>query len=214
MPSSYTPRLRLELQAAGENLNTWGAPKLNNAISRIDAAIAGRTSVSLAGVPYGLSVSNGDDEARAAILDFTGTGPATVTLPSVSKVYLARNGASGAVTLTTGAGATLALAVGDAALVVCDGTNVFSLAIGGSSIKAYVDAVRTYVDQQAWAGQAGVLPGQGGNAGKFLKTNGTTPSWTAPAVAYLSDYASDQAAKAAAASAAATAQAIAFSLLF
>ena len=24
MPSSFTPRLRLEMQAAGENLNTWG----------------------------------------------------------------------------------------------------------------------------------------------------------------------------------------------
>jgi len=214
MPSSYTPRLRLELQAAGENLNTWGAPKLNNAISRLDAAIAGRASVALAGAPYVLAASNGDDEARSAILDFTGTGPATVTLPSVSKLYLARNGASGAVTLTTGAGGAVALGVNDTALVVCDGANVFSLAIGGASIKAYVDAVRAYVDQQAWAGQAGVLPGQGGNGGKFLKTDGTTPAWTAPAVADLSDYASDQAAKAAAASAAATARAIAFSLLF
>lgn len=210
MPSSYTPRLRLELQAAGENLNTWGAPKLNNAISRIDTAIAGRAAIVLAGAPYSLSASNGDDEARSAILDFTGTGPATVTLPSVSKVYLARNGASGPVTLTTGAGATLALAAGDAALVVCDATNVFSLALGGTSLKAYVDAVRAYVDQQAWDSQAGILPGQGVAGGKFLKTNGTSPTWSAPAVADLSDYASDQAAKAAAS----TARAIAFSLLF
>lgn len=210
MPSSYTPRLRLELQAAGENLNTWGAPKLNNAISRIDTAIAGRAAVVLAGAPYSLSASNGDDEARSAILDFSGVGPTTVTLPSVSKIYLARNGASGAVTLTTGVGATLALAVGDAVLAVCDGTNVFSLVIGGTSIKAYVDAVRAYVDQQAWDAQAGILPGQGGAGGRFLKTDGVSPAWAAPAVADLSDYASDQAAKAQAA----TARAIAFSLLF
>lgn len=210
MPSSYTPRLRLELQAAGENLNTWGAPKLNSAISRIDAAIAGRAAIVLAGAPYSLSASNGDDEARSAILDFSGSGPATVTLPSVSKLYLARNGASGAVTLTTGAGATLILAAGDAALAACDGSNVFSLAIGGTSIKAYVDAVRAYVDQQAWDSQAGILPGQGGAAGRFLKTDGTSPAWAAPTVADLTDYASDQAAKAQAA----TARAIAFSLLF
>lgn len=187
MPSSYTPRLRLELQAAGENLNTWGAPKLNNALSRIDTAIAGRTSVALAGAPYNLSASNGDDEARAAVLDFTGTGPATVTLPSVSKVYLARNGANGVVTLTTGAGSTVALAANDTALVICDATHVFSLAIGGASIKAYVDAVRTYVDQQAWAGQAGVLPGQAGNTGRFLKTDGATPSWAALSAADIAD---------------------------
>ena len=210
MPSSYTPRLRLELQAAGENLNTWGAPKLNNALSRIDAAIAGRAAIVLVGAPYSLSASNGDDEARAAILDFSGAGPATVTLPSVSKLYLARNGASGAVTLTTGAGAILVLAAGDAALAACDGSNVFSLALGGSSIKAYVDAVRAYVDQQAWDAQAGVLPGQGGAGGRFLKTDGTSPAWVAPAVADLTDYASDQAARAQAAAA----RAIAFSLLF
>lgn len=209
MPSSYTPRLRLELQAAGENLNTWGAPKLNNVLSRIDTAIAGLTVIALTG-DHTLTSSNGDDEARSAILDFTGTGPATVTLPSVSKIYLARNGANGAVTLTTGAGATLALAASDAALVVCDGTNVFSLLIGGTSIKAYVDAVRAHVDQQAWDAQAGILPGQGGADGWFLKTDGTSPTWAAPAVADISDYASDQAAKAQAA----TARAIAFSLLF
>lgn len=214
MPSSYTPSLRLELQAAGENLNTWGAPKLNNALSRIETSIAGRAAIVLAGAPYSLTASNGDDEARSAILDFTGTGPATVTLPSVSKIYLARNGANGAVTLTTGGGATLVLATNDAALVVCDGTNVFSLVIGGTSIKAYVDAVRAYVDQQAWDSQAGILPGQGGAGGKFLKTDGTSPSWTAPVVTDISDYASDQAAKSAALTAAATARAIAFSLLF
>ena len=64
MPSSFTPRLRLELQAAGENLNTWGAPKLNNVIARLDFAVAGRNGVALSGAPYSLTASNGDDEAR------------------------------------------------------------------------------------------------------------------------------------------------------
>ena len=182
MPSSYTSRLRLELQAAGENLNSWGAPRLNNALSRIDFAVAGRTPVILAGVPYLLTASNGDDEARAAILDMSGTGPATVTVPSVSKTYLVRNGASGAVTLTTGAGSTVVLGVGDVALVFCDGTNLAGPTIGGVSIKAYVDA-------QAWAGATGNLPGQTGSAGKYLQTNGTVPSWVSPVAADISDLA-------------------------
>jgi len=44
---------------------------------------------------------------------------------------------------------------------------------------------------------AGSLPGQGGNAGKFLSTDGTTASWQTPTVttAQVTDYASDQAAK-------------------
>ena len=33
-------------------------------------------------------------------------------------------------------------------------------------------AIKTYIDNNA-----GVLPSQTGNAGKFLKTNGTTTSW-------------------------------------
>ena len=43
MPSSYTD-LGFELQAAGENTNTWGAPRLNAALSRINYAIAGYIS--------------------------------------------------------------------------------------------------------------------------------------------------------------------------
>ena len=125
MPSSFTSRLRLEQQAAGENLNTWGAPKLNNVIARLDFAIAGRNAIVLTAGTYVLSASNGDDEARGAMLDFTGTAPASVTLPSVSKIYMARNGTSGAVTLTSGSGTSVILDPGIVALVACDGTNVF-----------------------------------------------------------------------------------------
>ncbi len=202
MPSSFTPRLRLELQAAGENLNTWGAPKLNNVIARLDFAVAGRNAVVLAGGPYSLSASNGDDEARGAILDFSGTGPATVTIPSVSKIYVARNGASGTVTLTTGAGASVALDPGLVALIACDGAGVFELGVNAQGLKAYVDA-------QAWSAQTGNLPGQPGNGGKFLKTNGTSPNWAGLSTADLTDYATDQAAKAAQAKAFAIAAAVA-----
>ena len=202
MPSSFTSRLRLEQQAAGENLNTWGAPKLNNVIARLDFAIAGRNAIVLVGGTYVLSASNGDDEARGAMLDFTGTAPASVTLPSVSKIYLARNSTSGAVTLTSGSGTSVILDPGIVALVACDGTNVFELGVNSQGLKAYVDA-------QAWAGQAGTLPGQTGNGGKLLKTNGTSPNWAALSTSDLTDYATDQATRAAAAKAFAIAAAVA-----
>ena len=170
MPSTYTASLRLEMQAAGENLNTWGAPKLNNVISRIDQAIAGRSAIELAGDKTLTSANSADDEARRAILDFTGNGPATVTLPSVSKVYLVRNAATGAVTLTTGAGAVAAVDPGDVTIVACDGTNVFPLGVAGQCLKAYVEGV-------AWSYNAGALPAQAGNAGRFVKTDGETAGW-------------------------------------
>lgn len=90
MPSTYTPSLRLEMQAAGENLNTWGAPRLNAVIDRLDQAIAGRSAIVLAGDHVLTSANLADDEARRAMLDFTGMGPATVTLPAASKIYLVR----------------------------------------------------------------------------------------------------------------------------
>ncbi len=180
MPSTYTTSLRLEMQAAGENLNTWGAPKLNNVISRIVQAIAGRSAIELAGDHCLTSANSADDEARRAMLDFTGTGPATVTLPSVSKVYLVRNAATGAVTLTTGAGAAVAVDAGDVTIVACDGTHVFPLGVGGQGLKAYVEGV-------AWTYNAGALPAQAGNGGRFVKTDGETAAWASLEAADITD---------------------------
>lgn len=192
MPSSFTPRLRLEMQAAGENLNTWGAPKLNTVIARIDTAIAGRTALDLTGLgSYALAAGNGEDEARAAFLDIQSlTAPCTLTLPSVSKLYTVRNGGQAALTLTTGSGTTAVLAPGEITQVACDGTHVRALGVGGLSLKAYVDAT-------AFTMAAGGLPGQSGPAGRALTTDGVSPAWTALSTGHLSNYAQDQAARAA-----------------
>lgn len=169
MPSTYTARLRLELQAAGENLNTWGAPKLNNVISRIDYAIAGRTVLALgASSTYLLASSNGDDEARAAILDITSlTTPCTITVPAVSKTYLVRNQGSAAATLTTGSGAVVTVSPGATVQAFCDGAGLSELGYGGYGLKDYID--------QAALNATGVLPAVTGNAGKHLICDGV--SW-------------------------------------
>ncbi len=199
MPSTYTASLRFELQGVGENLNTWGT-RLNTALSRIDKAVAGRTTIVLTGAAYTLSTSNtADDEARSMILDLSGVGGCNLVIPSVPKAYWVRNASNGAVTVTTGAGATVVLGVGDAANVFCDGAGVCALQINGQPIKAYVDAVRAYVDAQAWGSQAGALPGQAGNDGKFLRTDGVTPSWVQPQTSDISDLAAYSAARLAAA---------------
>lgn len=169
MPSTYTSRLRLELQAAGENLNTWGAPKLNNVISRIDYAIAGRTVLALgASSTYLLASSNGDDEARAAVLDITSLStPCTITVPAVSKVYLVRNQGTAAATLTTGSGATVTVPPGAVIQAFCDGGGLKELGYAGYGLKDYID--------QAALGATGSLPAAVGNAGKNLVCDGV--SW-------------------------------------
>lgn len=181
MPSSWTSSLRLERQFTGENINLWGE-KLNTALAHADYAVAGWLTKPLTGAAT-LSTANGlDDEARAAMIKFTGeAGPFTVTLPAVSKAYLVWNACAGPVTLTTGAGAAVTVDPGDMVWVATDGGAVTTPGYGGASIKQFVA-------QTAWAYNAGNLPAQTGNAGKFVKTDGTAASWQPISTADLSDY--------------------------
>jgi hypothetical protein len=176
MPSSWSPSLRFELQFTGENINLWGE-KLNAVLAHADYAVAGWLTKPLAG-STALSVANApDDEARAAMIKFTGgAGPFTVTIPAVSKSYLVWNACSGPVTLTTGAGATVTVDAGDIVWVATDGAAVKTPGYGGASIKDYVAAT-------AWSYNAG-------NAGKFVRTDGLNASWQALSTADLTDYAS------------------------
>jgi len=178
MPSSYTASLRFELQGVGENLNTWGV-RLNSALSRIDKAIAGFTTIALT-ADYALTSSNGDDEARSALLKFTGAGPWDVTIPSVSKQYLIWNACTAALTITTGAGSTVTLDPGAKVVVFCDGTNVNELGFAGLGLKTYIDS--------AVLAATGSLPATTGNAGKFLFCDGSTWYPKAPVAADITDF--------------------------
>ena len=180
MPSSWSPSLRLELQFTGENINLWG-DKLNAVLGHADYAVAGWLSKPLSS-DAALSTANaGDDEARAAMIKFTGSGPFTVTLPSVSKAYLVWNACAAALTLTTGAGATVTIDPGDIVHVACDGANVKTPGYAGLSLKDFIAA--------SVLAATGSLPGVTGNAGKFLFTDGTNALWRAVSATDLSDYA-------------------------
>lgn len=180
MASTFSPRLRLNLQAPGDNLNLWGLI-LNALFQMLEDSIAKRLAFPLSGVKSLTTALGQTDEARSAFLEVTGGTGGTITIPSVEKIYLVRNGASGDVTMTTGAGATAILTPGELNLVVCDASNVRPLGPNGQSVKAYVDAV-------AWDYNAGNLPGQAGNAGKFVTTNGTGANWKALMSTDIADF--------------------------
>lgn len=189
MPSTYTASLRIEMQAAGENLNTWGAPRLNNALKRIDFSIAGLSTIALTG-NYTLTSSNvADDQARSAFLKFTGTGSFVVTIPSVSKGYAVWNACTGALTITTGVGAIAEIQPGELCQVFCDGSGVYKVkplsydqgVLRGLPSPTEPDqaAPKSYVDGMAFA--ASDLPGQGpGTVGATIFSNGTLASWRVP----------------------------------
>ena len=228
MPSTYTSSFRLNLQAPGDNLNTWGVQLNNGVFQLLEDALAGAVTQALSGSLTLTSVNGATDQARCLALNITGGTGGTITAPGVKKLYFVRNAASGAVIVTTGAGATATFAAGEVGFCYSpDGINYFrttvTTAFGGAILtgvgtpSAATDAAtKGYVDGVAFTMAAGSLPGQGGNAGKSLITDGTTASWGIPtltvgdlpplATSDITDYASDQAAK----TATATKLAIAF----
>jgi hypothetical protein len=129
MPSTFSPSLKIELIANGEQAGTWGQTTNNNLGTLIEQAIAGVDTIDITGVStYTLSNYNGIyDEARNAGLIFSGTLTAncTVTTPAVEKLYVISNQTTGGyyVTVTSGSGNTISVASGTNQLMYCDGTN-------------------------------------------------------------------------------------------
>lgn len=189
MVAGYTPN-GLNRQTPGTNDNAWGDVLNDEVIQLVDEFIAGRAAFTLSGTKVLTSTNGVTNEARMAILHVTGGTGGNVVIPARSKLYLVFNEASGDVTLAPTGGVAATVETTEAVMVFCDGTDCYSLGVGGVSWKAYVDA-------QAFAALAGDLPGQPGNTGKVLSTNGTVASWQA--LTGLASYVNDQAAKAAAA---------------
>jgi hypothetical protein len=182
MPSSWSSSLRFELQFTGENINLWG-DKLNSVLAHADYAVAGWLTKAITG-DYTLTTANaGDDEARAAMIKFTGALAAngTITLPSVSKSYFIYNATNKVLTITTGAGATVSIDAGDKTVADCDGSGVHTISFGGYGLKDYITA------QTA---SAGAVPGTTGALGKFLKVtvDGSPPTWQQVQTTDLGDY--------------------------
>lgn len=130
MASTYESLLRLELQATGENANTWG-DKTNNNLELLGVAVAGHVSISIAGSGnYTLTTANAaTDQARRAFITLTGllTGARNIIVPSTSKIYYIRNNTTGSysVTVKTASGTGAVVPQGYVMAVACDGTDCF-----------------------------------------------------------------------------------------
>jgi hypothetical protein len=201
MASTYSIRFRLNYQAPGDNLNAWGGILNVGVFQLLEDAMAKRVAFVLSGTKILTTANGAADEARSGFLDaISGTG-GTVIIPSVEKIYLARNAASGNMIVTTGSGVTATFYPGEISFCVCDAVNVRKLLpadFGGSRISDLSDpvnpqdaATKAYADALAFTANAGILPGQGGNAGKFLSTNGSVAAWSSISTASLTDYATN-----------------------
>jgi hypothetical protein len=206
MPSSPSTRLRLEKMATGERTNTWGTTQNAAQFDLLDEAVAGVETIALTGNHTLTSTNFVSDEARNMGLRFTGSlgSGATITIPTVEKLYFVINDSGQTLTFSAG-GTTGEVENGRRKWVACNATDVYVGEDGAD--KEYVDAAdalklnlaggtltgplilnaaptidlhastKKYVDDTAFASLSGVLPGQGGNSGKYLTTDGTIASW-------------------------------------
>lgn len=140
MASTYSPSLRLELMATGDQSGTWGDTTNTNLGTLLEQAITGYLSKAMADTNQTLTNLNGaSDEARNMVVEATGalTAGRNIVVPTAEKLYLIKNSTTGgfAVTVKTSAGTGVAVYPGQTRWVFCDGTNV----VDGSNPK-FIDS--------------------------------------------------------------------------
>lgn len=148
MPSTYSDRLRLELQASGENRTTWGT-KANNVFRRVDEAVAGFLSLTMVDADHTLTAINGSsDEARYPVIELRGTWTAsrTLTIPAAEKWYIIRNYTAGGYTATISNGTnSVTLGYLETAIIFTDGVEIRrwgsfdSLSANGGTLSGALD---------------------------------------------------------------------------
>jgi hypothetical protein len=131
MASTYSNSLRIQLIGTGDQAGVWGTSTNTNLGTLIEQAITGVQSISLSGSTYTLTSYNGiQDQARNAVLSFTGSLSATCTVvaPAANKVYIVKNGTTGGqlVNMSVGSGSTVSVPNGQTYIVYTDGTNFYS----------------------------------------------------------------------------------------
>jgi len=136
MASTYSPSLRLELMATGDQSGTWGDTTNTNLGTLLEQAITGFLSVAQGDVAnLTLTALDGaSDQSRNMVVELTGAMSAgrNVVVPTAEKVYLIKNSTTGgfSVTVKTAAGSGVAVLPSASQWVYCDGTNVVAGLLG------------------------------------------------------------------------------------
>ena len=201
MPSSFSPSLRLELIAPGEQAGTWNTTTNTNLGTLLEGAIAGYQTISVISADQALTIADGAaDQSRSAILRLTTTTGAAfdVYAPPVTKQYLVLNDSAHAATIynstvpgnTTAAGTGVTIPAGKTLAVYSDGTNfrtidaaaltgVLAIANGGTGATT-ASAARTNLGTVNDPGSNGILARTSANTtvARTLAVSGTGLSVT------------------------------------
>lgn len=144
MTSTYSPSLRLELMATGDQSGTWGDTTNTNLGTLLEQAITGVLSKNMADADVTLTnVDGASDEARNAVIVLTGANTAIrkCVVPSGAgrnKLYLVNNTTTGgfSVNVITSGGTGVLVPAGSSQWLYCDGTNVNQGLVGTLATQA------------------------------------------------------------------------------
>lgn len=156
MASTYSPSLRLELMATGDQSGTWGDTTNVNLGTLLEQAITGVLSVAQGDVAdLTLTTNNGaSDQARNAVVNVTGalTGNRNVVVQTANKLYLVRNSTTGGFNLTfkTSGGSGVVVVPGASRWIYSDGTNVID-GQAGALLPSSNDAGALGASGTAWS---------------------------------------------------------------
>jgi hypothetical protein len=134
MPSSFSPNLRIELIANGEQAGNWGSTTNTNLGTLVEDAISGYETVSVTSANQAFTNADGAaDQARNAMIELTTTTGAVfnVYAPPSPKLYVIYNASAFTATVynstvvgnTTAAGTGVAVPAGRRIFVMTNGTN-------------------------------------------------------------------------------------------
>jgi len=196
MPSSYSPNLKIELIAVGEQTDAWGSTTNDNFENVFEEAITGMATATFpsdADYNWAASYVNsvGSQAQRNLVIGVQGTLSATRSLivPTIEKQYLVHNNTIGgqSIVVKTSAGTGITVPNGQRAHLYVNGTDVISvinyfsnLRIGSATLDSALPIASGGTGQTtANAALNALLPSQGGNAGEYLTTDGTNSSWAA-----------------------------------
>ena len=162
MASTYSSRLKLELQGTGENAGTWG-DKTNNNLDVLDAFAAGYLSKSVAGnSDVTLTTANASATAESSnkVIELIGTltGNITVFIPAKENNYTFFNNTAGSFSVTIAAtGHTangVAITQGGHAHVYCDGSSDFNVVNVFSSMGSISASIAAFTGTATFSGVA------------------------------------------------------------
>jgi len=125
MSSTYSDNLKIELIGTGDQAGNWGSTTNTNLGTLIEQAISGYVTQSMPGTDVTLTMTNGASAtARNMFIEMTGTGGASLLVPTNKKLYFIYNNTSNATTVKVSGQTGVSVPATAKIALVCNGTDI------------------------------------------------------------------------------------------